>query len=860
MQEVVIEGELTLISNIAGEIELESNIEGEMEKVIERGRPYVLQDKEVTYTPATTAQTDTVTADEGYDGLGEVEVTVDAMPAGSAKTPTVQVEANPTITMDGNGLVTASYSKTEAITPSVTAGYVASGTSGNVTFRGSSTYQVPSASVNDEIIPDNSGHEISVNSDGLVTATYWDYEWFSVIASAGWVGTDASVHTNIYDSFDYQLPTKSASDLSVSGSVVTAASGFYPSAVSASVVAGDRGAGGVSRSKDSTYLTTNISWPDATAGWYNGFGPVSAKQTLETKSVTPSETAKTVTPTATNYYLDQVNVAAIPSTYVGSGVPTQASSTITPSTASQVAVPSGTYTTGSVTVDAMPIADPYVGVQEDGYAYDDDDEAWYWRIRPFLDVDSGEGDTPGYLADGAHKDGDYVAYNAIPSGTSVTPSTASQTIGGWNCMMEAPITVNAVPSVGAWEGILTGSFATSGGSRVWKPTAGIEVFPDQDGWIAAGEYAEPITFNAVASGTTVTPSTASQTIGGSNYMMEGPVTVNAVPTASHTVGLTTTYKNAGGRMFSITPKDTVATAGWIAASTWTGNEWLYTALSASTYTPGSTPIVIGSANTMLEGAQTIAAIPSEYVIPSGSITLSSNSTGVDVAQYAFADVAVPWTWMGEEPTVVNSSFYSDSYLLGSTSYNGWAGSTTAKIIVASASAGTFVASAMNEYEYLINWQMDVSCTLKSTATTKAIPIRECANVWQLVTRRPSSLGNITADNFNGNTAYTYFTAPWLKYYNTSGSSTYTWSNSYGIYGTVQTPTFSSTTADSPTVTLKTPIWYARCSSTYFATGRVGDIDQTETTLKRKCTIYRVKKGTAPMEIYEGLMSIINNPL
>ena len=249
-----------------------------------------------------------------------------------------------------------------------------------------------------------------------------------------------------------------------------------------------------------------------------------------------------------------------------------------------------------------------------------------------------------------------------------------------------------------------------------------------------------------------------------------------------------------------------------------------------------------------------------YIRPQSTVTLSANAVSVDVAQYAFADVAVPWTWMGEEPTVVNSSFYSDSLLLSSTSYNGWAGSTTAKIIVASASAGTFVASAMNEYEYLINWQMDVSCTLKSTATTKAIPIRECANVWQLVTRRPSSLGNITADNFNGNTAYTYFTAPWLKYYNTSGSSTYTWSNSYGIYGTVQTPTFSNTTADSPTVTLKTPIWYARCSSTYFATGRVGDIDQTETTLKRKCTIYRVKKGTPPMEMYEGLVNIINNPL
>ena len=105
-----------------------------------------LQDKTATYTPSTATQTDTITPDPDYDGLSSVEVTVAAMPIGSARTPTVQVEANPTITMDGNGLVTASYSKTEAITPSVTAGYVSAGTSGNVTFRGSATYQVPSGS------------------------------------------------------------------------------------------------------------------------------------------------------------------------------------------------------------------------------------------------------------------------------------------------------------------------------------------------------------------------------------------------------------------------------------------------------------------------------------------------------------------------------------------------------------------------------------------------------------------------------------------------------------------------------------------------------------------------------------------
>ena len=477
-----------------------------------------------------------------------------------------------------------------------------------------------------------------------------------------------------------------------------------------------------------------------------------------------------------------------------------------------------------------------------------------------------------------------------------TPSTSAVTdtitpSAGYDGIGEVDVTVSAIPTSNSVDDGCSIEFVTSGGNRKARFTPWIEY--NDDGYVAVTQGVNNFStniYNAVASGTTVTPTQSSQTIGGTRYMMEGAVTVAAMPSGSATpaASISGTSATVSTGTNTLTLSKTVSntpqvSAGYVSAGT-AGNSNVsltanVTTKAAATITPTTSNQTIAS-GTYLTGTQTISGdanlvagniksgttifgVEGTYqggVTPTGTITLSSNTTGVDVAQYAFADVAVPWTWMGEEPTVVNSSFYSDSYLLGSTSYNGWTGSTTAKIIVASVSAGTFVASAMNEYEYLINWQMDVVCTLKSTATTKAIPIRECANVWQLVTRRPSSLGNITADNFNGNTAYTYFTAPWLKYYNTSGSSTYTWSNSYGIYGTVQTPTFSNTTADSPTVTLKTPIWYARCSSTYFATGRVGDIDQTATTLKRTCKIYRVKKGTPPREMYEGLVSIINNPL
>jgi len=82
----------------------------------------------------------TLTSTISYDALSQV--TVNAMPNGSATTPATTITANPSITVGNDGLITASVSGTQSVTPTVSAGYVASGTAGTITVSGSNTSQL----------------------------------------------------------------------------------------------------------------------------------------------------------------------------------------------------------------------------------------------------------------------------------------------------------------------------------------------------------------------------------------------------------------------------------------------------------------------------------------------------------------------------------------------------------------------------------------------------------------------------------------------------------------------------------------------------------------------------------------------
>ena len=86
------------------------------------------------------------------------------------------------------------------------------------------------------------------------------------------------------------------------------------------------------------------------------------------------------------------------------------------------------------------------------------------------------------------------------------------------------------------------------------------------------------------------------------------------------------------------------------------------------------------------------------------------------------------------------------------------------------------------------------------------------------------------------------TSTLLVYWNTSGTRTWTTTNTYGIYQTYQAATFNNNDSTTPTVTFNYPSVSARCYSSYFATARAAEINKTEATVKIRGDLYRFDKG------------------
>lgn len=175
-----------------------------------------------------------------------------------------------------------------------------------------------------------------------------------------------------------------------------------------------------------------------------------------------------------------------------------------------------------------------------------------------------------------------------------------------------------VPYATFYVAVVGNEFYTDGPDRKWhiRASADLDVSEgDVEGWHGQGtQFGNYVEFAAVPANTTVTPTTSAQTIGGANYMMEGPVTVAAMPTG--TAGTPTATKGSvSNHSVSVTPSVT-NTTGYITSGTKTG-----TAVSVS-----ASELVSGTYTVSASGTHDVTNYASASVAAGGATASATKGT------------------------------------------------------------------------------------------------------------------------------------------------------------------------------------------------------------------------------------------
>ena len=365
-----------------------------------------LQSKSKTYTPSTSQQSDTISADTGYDGLSQVAVTVNAMPTGTEGTPTAtkgtvsnhSVSVTPSVTNTAGYIaggtktgtaVSVSASELVSGTKSITA----NGTNIDVTSYASVDVAVPSSqptletvtktytpttSQQTETITPSSGYDgigevdVTVNAmpNGVVTApatitgtnagksTSTNTLTFTttipvtpVVTTAGYVS--AGTARNVDVSLSADMPINSSSSLQVSGATVTAPAGYYASNASATVASGTQGTPTATKDTVSNHAVRVTPSVTNSAGYISG-----GTRTGEPVTVSASELVSgSETKTANGTY-DVTNLAELIVNVSGGGGSNWTllgSSSYTVSTTSSSATEIGTISCGSAAVTSSAV-------------------------------------------------------------------------------------------------------------------------------------------------------------------------------------------------------------------------------------------------------------------------------------------------------------------------------------------------------------------------------------------------------------------------------------------------------------------------------------------------------------------------
>ena len=305
----------------------------------------------------------------GYNGSAAY-YQVSAVANGSATTPATTITANPSISVDSSGLITATASATKSVTPTVSAGYVASGTAGTITVSGSNTSQLSTQAAKTVTPTESSQTAVAAGkyTTGVVTVG---------AISSTYIGSG--------------IAQNDSDDLTVSGATVTVPAGYYASAASKAIDTASIDEFGVSIAKNTSthvatvtpyFLTENGGYVDADE-YQGASSTISASELVSGTLTISSSGTKDVTnyasvsvaagkvnsPTAIKGTVSNNSMLIVPSVsytggYIGNATKNGSAVTVTASelvSGNKAIMENGTnidvtnYATVSVEVDSMPI-------------------------------------------------------------------------------------------------------------------------------------------------------------------------------------------------------------------------------------------------------------------------------------------------------------------------------------------------------------------------------------------------------------------------------------------------------------------------------------------------------------------------
>lgn len=253
----------------------------------------LLQTKSVSYTPTESAQTDAVTADPGYDGLEEVDVTIGAISStyvGSGVTRQAAQIIHPSTSdqsIPSGTYLTGAQGFKAVTTTNLTSGNIKNGV----------TVKVGDSSDDDRIISVTgtySGGGANLESKSVSYTPTETAITALVTPSTGYDGlsqVDVTVDAISSSYVGSAVTRRDSSDLSASGATVTAPSGYYASSATKTISNASTPYGGISSIDSSGNVTIDF---EIDYGGYIGAGTYTVMDTMSVQS------AQTIYPSASD--------------------------------------------------------------------------------------------------------------------------------------------------------------------------------------------------------------------------------------------------------------------------------------------------------------------------------------------------------------------------------------------------------------------------------------------------------------------------------------------------------------------------------------------------------------------------------